>query len=44
MVTEYNPAWEMVTVLLKGQNRSSTYRMIVLAPDPEGRLVKGTEG
>ena len=30
MVKEYNPGWEMVAVLLKSQNRTSTYRVMAL--------------
>ena len=33
MVLAYNPTWEMVTGLLKTENRSSTYRVGVLPPD-----------
>ena len=33
MVLEYDPTREMVTVLLKTANRSSTYRVGVLPPD-----------
>jgi len=31
MVTEYDPAWEMVTVLLKTDNRVSVYRVGVIS-------------
>lgn len=33
MVVEYDPTWEMVTVLLKTEDRVSTYRVGVLPPD-----------
>jgi hypothetical protein len=35
MMEEYDPSWEMVTVLLKPQNRTSTYRVGVARPDSE---------
>lgn len=34
MVTEYDPSWEMVTVLLKAHDRISTYRVGVLPRRP----------
>lgn len=34
MVTEYDPSWEMVTVLLKTHDRTSTYRVGVLWGKP----------
>ena len=37
MVIEYDPAWEMVTVLLKTHGRSSTYRVGVVSRDPSKR-------
>lgn len=37
MVLEYDPTREMVTVLLKTENRSSSYRIGVLTPDPGPR-------
>jgi hypothetical protein len=32
MVAQYDPAWELVTVLLKTHDRTSTYRVGVLPP------------
>jgi hypothetical protein len=42
MVLEYNPSWEMVTVLLKTENRSSSYRVGVLPPQSTAR--RGSNG
>ena len=42
MALEYDPTWEMVTVLLKTENRSSTYRVGVLPPDLGAR--RGSNG
>jgi hypothetical protein len=36
MVREYDPSWEMVTVLLKTHDRTSTYRVGVLPRKPKG--------
>ena len=36
MLAEYDPTWEMVTVLLKTHERTSTYRIGVLNPDADG--------
>ena len=35
MVREYDPTWEMVTVLLKTHNRISVYRVGVLSSGPK---------
>lgn len=35
MVAEYDPTWEMITVLLKTRDRTSTYRIGVLPPATE---------
>jgi len=35
MVREYNPTWEMVTVLLKPHDRVSIYRVGVVGGDAE---------
>jgi hypothetical protein len=44
MVNEYDPSWEMVTSLLKSQERVSTYRVKIISqqPDAPGQQVETT--
>jgi hypothetical protein len=35
MVAQYDPTTELVLVLLKSNERSSTYRVCVIPPDPQ---------
>ena len=38
MVSEYDPSWEMVTVLFKSHDRLSTYRLGVISPGSRENL------
>lgn len=36
MIGDYDPTWEMVTILLKTRGRTSVYRVGILARKPQG--------